>query len=367
MPSVGKAGKRRASGNAPKNDEAPHAPNPEEIEKRRRYIYITAVLVVIALGVLLFSNRATGLAGCEGIVLATQRYGCIGSLAAGTLNVSLCGYLPNSGECLLGIASQQKNINTCKLISNTSQYYYSCVMNVSAEANNASDCALLAGQEGDNCTYNVAKKDGFSGIAPCMQISNATMMGYCVNSYYYERAITHGDASYCAMLPNATNNTALAGLIEDTNQSPSYILEYDSIDASPRDYCYNQLAVAEGNESVCNLSSNAAQTLCKELLAYAQPHTNQTSAPAVCSALPPEPGTNSSNLTIYNDMQGIRNMTCAEVEAIGSKNVSICGRLSNGTIYNSCVWAFITKLNATEDCSYLTNTTLKDYCSTGNA
>jgi hypothetical protein len=348
-----------------------------EKQRRRLSLYIVGLLLLVAIVLIALPRGAGGLSACEGIILTAQKDACISALASSTDNLSICSYLAQQGSqnCVLNIAVQQGNISTCSLLESTPQAHYACVSNISFADKNPAYCALLSGSQRDDCAYGLAKLVNFTESAACTQISNSSIMRICLSLYYYKNALDHRNQSSCGMLLNNANGSLLTDIIDESggNQSLSSIFDYASENITPRDYCYNQLAIEERNQSVCSFNAGAAQTICQEAVS-AEERLNTTNNQLNCTKLSLEGGnlTNSSvkgnataNLTRY--FSKINLFACTLTESFRERNITLCKTLANSTQYNSCVWDFIKTLNATNDCGYLTNATLQSYCASGYA
>lgn len=348
-------------------------PLPEDVQRRRIFAYAVVLLFAIAIVLLIMPGRAAGLSACQSIILSQQRYGCISELAASTSNISVCGYLPSQSadSCMLGIALAQRNITECGMISPSSQYYYTCIYNLSVSLGKPSDCSLLHGADADQCFYGMAKIGNFTQLWLCTSISNVSLRSSCGYVYDYRRAIEYRSAPSCGALPDIANGTVLFDIVEyGGGQSMGSLFESSVSGFTPRDFCYNQLATMEKNTSICSFASANAATFCQDQVKYAEEaNTTASNRTVSCSNLsvPNLGGGANLNASESGYLRNLTIMGCTTAMAVSTKNITLCSEISNSTFYNSCVWGFIKTLNATGDCSYLTNTTLKGYCYSGYA
>ncbi len=346
-----------------------------QAQKRKLLIYSVVLLMIIAMPLLLLSGGSRGLASCEGIILSQQRYECISGLASSTSNASMCSNLPSqySYNCVLGIALHNKNLTECGIINPSSPYYYSCVYNITVSLGSPSGCHLLQGAQESTCLYSIAQLSNFTDLALCASIPSKSTEAQCSYMYYFRNAISYGNAGSCAALPSSVNYGLMLNMSKYVaNQSIGSVFEYALGKFTPRDYCYNQVAILEKNATICSFASPDAANFCQYQVQYAiEAAVNNTAVntSVSCANLPLSKLTQAENLT-KNETRYLYNLTifgCTMESAITAKNITICSEIQNSTYYNSCVWGYIKNFNATGYCNDLTNSSLKDYCYSGYA
>ncbi len=339
----------------------------EKLGERERHIIIIAVaalLVILAVAVMFvsgLSQPAAGLARCNGIILAQQRYSCISSLALAQGNASMCTALPAPGSdtCAIAVESATGSASACSAISNASQYKYECVLDAARSLRNVSYCAMLMRPQMDQCVYAIAQAENFSEPSMCGTISNASLRTMCTSVVDYRDAIEYGNATYCEMLPASSNATILATMLGNSSDAFSTAFDYNEIGGTPRDYCYSQVALATNDSLLCSsIASSDARSECSGSLAYRSSQLNTTNITRFCH--------NSSltrmNSTLVKEFAPVLKLACTTSNAIVSKNVTVCNELSNTTQQYSCIISYAHDLNDTSVCSLITNASESQAC-----
>ncbi len=341
----------------------------DEREKRLLLASITIILMVVAAASLLIGKvqGGTNLASCKRIILAAQRYSCIGALANSTGNYSLCGMLPTQGAsygCLNTIAMAKGNASICKGIGDGS-LLASCITNVSLSTGKDS-CGDLGQPNASECMFELARNDRFSNITSCTAITNSSLRSMCGSIYYYGKALSGRNQSYCAMVPNDTNSADISSIITrdytQANANYSSLIPYLSINASARDFCYLSIAESTRNESLCSEASNSLSGLCSETV-NATLHYNETIGNITRAA---------SNITdtaaLCSSEPSYAKPVCLfsvfTEKALSEQNASLCSSIGNETMVQSCIVDVAAHFGNSGYCKYITNTTAYEACVT---
>ena len=338
--------------------------------ERRALLGIIAVILVLAAVFLLFLRTVTsssGAASCKSIVLVTQKYNCYNLLASQTGNYSLCSFLPaaQSSACIANVAEQRNNVTICGTINTSSSYYSNCVLNVSYALGRIDYCTQLRGENESDCAYALAKKDGFSRLSDCNAVNDPMKNQLCNYIYDYAVAQSSGRPSYCADLPNVTNNTMLNAIVSKnyTNQSALSFnyLQYLTANVTPRSFCYYRLASLFSNQSYCRDVAGTLSQVCYDSFSSAQPASN-------------------SSTSFPNYTQQIANVSyaCAGAPAyaqslcrfgmytefaLSQKNATYCFNIQNTTYKYSCIAELAAKYNDSSYCNYIQqNLTAQQAC-----
>ncbi len=336
-------------------------------EKRLLLASITLILMAAAAASILIGKvqGGTSLASCRRIILAAQRYSCIGALANSTGNYSLCGMLPTnvaSYGCLRTIAMARGNASICKGIANGSDLS-SCVTNVSLSTG-IDSCGELGQPYASECGFELARKGKFSTIASCTGISNSSLRSMCDGIYYYGKALSERNQSYCALVPNDTNSSDVSSIITrdytQANASYSNIVSYLSINASARDFCYLALAESSRNESMCAEASNSLSGLCSETV-NATLHYNAT-----ISNITSEASNLTNTASLCSSEPSYAKPICLfsvfTEKALSEQNASLCSGIGNATMIQSCVVDVAAHFGNSGYCKYIGNTTAYEAC-----
>lgn len=329
-------------------------------DKRKLMIMSAGVLVILALVVLLLGFvHKPPLAACEGIILVQNRYSCLQNLAFSTANASVCARLPypNNDSCITKVAEDTNSISTCAGTSG-SPFYDQCVSNVSYSLQNPAYCNGISNSVSESeCVYGVAKASSFSSLSYCQQIRDGYYAGLCNSMYYYGRALSLGNASYCSFLTNSVNNSILTNMSSPASVSNYTYLNFSEslylsiLNTTPRSYCYYKAALLTGNPGLCSLASGAAEELCAySFYARANSTTNYTNLNAsyLCANVP-------SSFKSYC-IAGV-----GVASAVNTDNVSACLGLPTQEQF-SCISTLASRYNNTSYCSYLTNSTEMSIC-----
>lgn len=335
------------------------------IDKRKLVLYcmIAGVLAIIALVWTLASSATTPVQRCNGILLSTNKVSCFSSLALQQSNVSLCNYLqqPSRDSCIGAVAENESALSTCKLIS-SSATQLQCIEYIAETSNNASACTNLVEPYRSTCAYSIAADKNFSASSSCAVIGNSSLRNSCDYARIYRTALLGMNASQCNALPSEPNeslvsllSSAGSGITNSTAQE----IALTTLNFSARDYCYYKSAQVEHNTTLCSsISANTiyGNQLClgaisnfSYTLTIPVNITNKTNQTTLCSSLP-------------SQLYSLCTISTAAYNAVVSRNVSVCLKLSNQTISYSCIATLATTYNDSSFCSYINNTVLKDGC-----
>ena len=335
----------------------------EEHERHRRLILfaITMILIIIAAAVIIINTvnpKKHNIGTCMGIFLPQQKYNCMYALANSTNNYTICSYIQPSQsayKCIGSIAERNNNATACSIINSSSYEYDNCIENVSLSTLDASYCGSLDNYNASVCAYDVAKAGSFSSIGYCSSIPANSQKMLCTYMYYYGMSLKSKDGSYCALLPNVTNDTLLYSIFTENYTGikllNSSYLSFSEFNITPRDYCFYSLALYSRNSSVCSLASSGVSGLCADYFKV----MNSS------SALTGNVTTLCKNAPSY--AQGLCNYTIYTEEAVAQKNISSCNAISNASYRSECITELAYRYNDSSFCNYLSfNSTVEQLC-----
>ena len=306
-------------------------------------------------------------ASCSGYLYTQDYYNCIYNVANTTKNTSVCNVLPAFGRdnCLTGVAVKTQNISVCGKMGSSSPAYGGCVTTLLRTTMNMSYCETLQFPLSSECIYNLSAKTGFSNLTMCSELLNSTYSTACTDLYYFEKADSTGDPTYCANLEKSAGPISLYTIElneSETNVSgPQYsgqILENSALNFTPYAYCNYRLAVDFKQKSLCqNLNSNLSRTVCNST--FLTPNTipqnsltinlNATNVTAACidtqyrglcafvyeiNKATSVSGGNESACLQLNESEG--EDTCLYSLAITYKNPAYCNDVQSSNIAAVC-------------------------------
>ncbi|MCL4374201.1 MAG: hypothetical protein M1360_03535 [Candidatus Marsarchaeota archaeon] len=327
-------------------------------ERDKKVLYVLFAVVLFAVAAILLavsSQRKSALQECNSILLSQSRSNCIANLAAHTGNATICSFLPVESQryaCVLGIASAKGSIALCNYINST-QYYEECAYNVANSTSNLSACRTLEEPYKSECIYSYSKSTNFSDLGLCQEISNPALSSECSYSYYYRSALQYRNQSYCSYLPNTVNSTDISYLLpQNANYSIEAGLEFASLNITPMQYCYLQLANETRNSSLCSFTTGIANYVCKGIFT-AHNATNVTvNESAVCNSVP-------------SALKSICEYSYQSSKALEEDNVSQCLGIGNETYKDNCIYTLAYRYNQSSYCGYITNATSQSACYSG--
>ncbi|MGC8651692.1 MAG: hypothetical protein ACP5UH_00350 [Candidatus Micrarchaeia archaeon] len=321
-------------------------------EKDKRILYLSvAVILLIVAAILLLGQRKGALQECRSIVLSQQRDSCFANLAGSTSNATICKFISSKSDeyaCILGIASAKDSIALCGYLNNT-QAYEECAYTVANSTSNETACKTLEEPYRSECLYNYAKSTNFSSIGRCSDISNSTLSAECSYLYYYRRAILYKNQSYCGYLPDVVNSTVESYMLPQNSNYPLGVgMELSSLNITPRQYCYLQLANETKNSSLCSFTTGITSEICKGMFANRTANVTVNES-AICSNVP-------------SYLKDICEYSYASDEALKEDNVSQCLTISNETYKDNCIYTLAYEYNQSSYCGYILNSTAMDAC-----
>ncbi|MEM3841544.1 MAG: hypothetical protein QXN59_02545 [Candidatus Micrarchaeaceae archaeon] len=326
-------------------------------QKMMIYLGATAILLLVAA---IFVSTYSQNTGCGNILVAQQKYSCLSSKALSSGNVSYClaiGLPGARASCASALANKTLDISYCSTLNGS--YYAECATGIAVRTANDTYCSGVAGAGRGNCYLSVANAQGYADEGTCANITNSTGRFGCYYSYFYEKATSSGNSSYCSMITGSQNSTYLSdivGLSSNLTLAESGVLSYYNV--TPRDYCYIELARETLNKSVCSQVSGGPAELCYasfEAINVTNSTSNFTSAniTAECNAYPAS--VRSLCLTSGSIGEAI-------AKAIGSRNASYCSGISELGYRYDCYIDFAEQLNQSSACNYIANSTIRSYC-----
>lgn len=336
-----------------RDDEAHHVRT-----MRMLYVIATVALVCIALLLVVSGNHHdSAIRQCSRVVLIPQRDACFSSLAIADVNASMCGhisYMPARYSCMASIAEQTLNATLCTTINDTS-LSSACVMSISNSTRSAQYCSLLGSPDNSTCIYNIASTDGFANSSICGRIYDPALSSSCTYQSYFADAMSGLNASKCALLPNENNMTLLSSLASSSNLLGATSMEFQLLNATPRTYCYYNLAQQTNDGGLCNFTSGNLYSLC-----------NSSIASAAAASSPNATNLTSANLTSCSLMPSYIKPLCelgiASAIAISTKNASICLQISSEQYQNSCITSLASKYLDASYCALIANSTAQQAC-----
>ncbi len=330
-------------------------------ERDKKVILISAAIIMLALAITILLNGNTSkspLKQCESIILPQARYSCITNLANSTNNATMCANIndPQARDsCTYNMALKDSNMSLCNQINSTDMLRNDCLDTIALNANSVSACLALQAPYNSSCLYSYANKTGFSNESICGLIENESAKQNCTYMHYYKAAISSGNYTLCAYLPNATKS-AFLGYMMPANSSYSYGLaatltayEYN---ITPQGICYMRIAVGTHNSTICNFDSGYARTLCQYyFISYNRTSKSSSASLNVsqCSSLSGD----LKNICIYGVISS---------KALSTKNVTECSLISNSTFRDNCIYTIASTYNMSSYCNYMTNKTAMDAC-----
>lgn len=261
---------------------------PEEkkgLGKKERQIVLVLIAAMLAVTAIVLFTATQGSRGnlpsggrqlasqCSGYLYAQDYYNCIYSVANTTHNITVCNTLPAFGRdnCLTGVATETQNISVCSRIGNTSSAAYGgCVTTLLHTTDNMSYCGTLQFPFSSDCIYNLSARYSFSDLSMCSELANTSYQTACSDLYYFKKADSGGDPTFCNNLEKTKAPISLYTIElnqSETNVSaPQYsgeILAYSALNFTPYAYCNYKLAVDFKQQALCkNLNNNLSATVC---------------------------------------------------------------------------------------------------------
>lgn len=332
--------------------------------RRKVFVYFGIIIVIVALLIVASSAfaRSTGVSACKHIILPQQRDQCYLTYAGTAGNVSYCGRISSrqmSYQCVSAVAEAKRDPADCSADNSYYSYYVACVENITYATGNVSYCGLLDGANGSSCAYAVATSRDFARVSYCSSISQGPDRSLCYANYYYQRAASTGNYSYCGQLGNSTNVTISESLLTNDPNATNGINSYYASDLSPSTLCYIMVGKNTRSSQACQEISNATdQSACDYYLnstasgaAFGNATSTSTApSPQVCNALNDSVAGQICQFTLYSNL------------AASQDNITKCGLISNVVYQDYCIVGLATKYNNATYCKQITNQSILGAC-----
>lgn len=319
--------------------------------KRRLMVFGVFVLLVLAL-IIVAAHAIRPSSGCTAI-LATQRYGCIASLAGQTGNALICDQIGNAGmrnSCIMSVAEASRSTAACSAFPDGPQRN-SCIENVSYSASNPLLCDGLDSHNQSICRYTISQAANFSVPTYCGGIHDPYYRGLCGYQSIYHIALSTGNYSYCGGLPATPNATLTYAMgIQDSSYPASYGLIASFSNVTPRDFCYSSIPATASSNSCIYISNSTLRSACN------------------ISANP-----SNSSLSLQNETAGCANASTPQLmdlcyfgvytnQAVKTSNESWCGLITNQSYLTSCVVNLASAKGNVTYCGTLQNQSSRQSC-----
>jgi hypothetical protein len=344
--------------------------------KREEKLILIGIFLLCLGAIFVYSTLRTVFASpiqsCKNIVYTVQRYQCLNALALEQHNASVCLAMnyPYNYTCVSAVAVSTASPQACALIKGSGSEYYDCILNLSLATATSSYCNNLNGQASSSCMYDIASANGFSDLAVCSAIVNATLEKKCTTSYDYRTALSTGNSGYCAAMPygyqSAANYTGEQDLGDNENATGMEFF-YVSDNGTLEGLCYYQLAVTEKNPALCAYVPSSFSTFCNE---FSTPNNatdnatngnfilNSTSAAIINATLEKELG---ENLTQNCTGIGCYYLNLTDYALIYN-NTKYCLNTNNYSFQDSCIEDLVFVYHDADYCSYILNSSAQYYC-----
>ena len=339
-------------------------------EKNERLrLYAVGAIVLIALAVvsvlLVPSSYSSVTSRCNSLLIQQDRYRCIESAAVSTRNSTMCAALVGAYQdsCYLNIATNTTNPALCGKIS-SANVSDECYIYMANQTDNPSMCSAVGGTLGSECEYHIATST--NNTADCSLVQGPQGQLDCNATVDFDNAIRYRNATLCSEIYTNNDTVTTEGILQNSSVSGypglsfniTQTLEYSVFynqSVGARDLCYTSLAYESHNSTYCNEVQNQDLSLtCSNQAGKSTLSNNITS-------------NSTFNLTALlnscngqTDVAGCRD-SYMSIDALLTGNVTICKRLPLN--YSStCFYQLAEKYNSTSYCSYITNSTLNQYC-----
>jgi hypothetical protein len=331
------------------------------MREHRRAIYLVVGLLVVAAALYLYVGfPRDSYQACSSIAYTNQKVSCLDALAYSSENISICRSVPGSdaqGLCMSRVAEKLGNVGACNEMSHGSSYFVGCIENLSESGKNISGCTALNGSLEYQCSLDVITSVGYSNLNDCSAIQNGTFEEECTSLYYYSKAQSSRQPSYCGQIVYSDNATVSDIIQQSGPELAGYypILAY-SLNLTAGDYCYMNLAYETMNQSICASVGGYGSTQCQSLVATES--TNSSAAKSNYSA---------SNLTsacgyAKGNVSQICDYALTIASAVSEKNVTKCSSVNSTPLQYSCITTIADDYNDSQYCSYINNSTFRQGC-----
>ncbi len=330
--------------------------------KLRKYMLVTALLVVLAVASFAIVPPSNTLKSCMSLLLLASRYNCITRLAVSGLNASMCANEQGryADSCYAQIAEKTDQSATCASIANGSARSM-CITFIARAQNNSGLCQQANEPYASACTETVALR--FGNLTLCSQIKNSTDSAVCYSVLNTRSAVSFKSPAYCRNVSNTTNRNVTLLVIQNLNSGlnasslssnfsfTGSLAFLPSISYTPRDICYTDLASIRQNYSLCNsVSAGTARVLCG-IGANATVNSstaNLTSLEKSCNNLGSyaqeciqsailSQAVKTQNATMCTQLGSALKVDCYSLLASTYSNATYCSNISNASEKNSCI------------------------------
>ena len=333
------------------------------IRQNIRLAYLAIALIVIAAILYTYVNLPkNGYQSCSSILYSSQKINCLKTLAESSGNYTPCSYIPNMGpkyQCIQALAEKRLDLSGCMMLNSTASYSYfvDCIYNITGVMKSAAGCNALNGIYQPYCAIRVAAETGFTNPGDCNDTTNSVVAGSCLSVYYYNKASTTGDPSYCKMVNDQSGLGLQEALLYLSNDSVlgGYSTTYTQ-NLTLNGYCYAAAAYTSANVAICDNLSGTEGEICSAAAGAKAIAVKNQNITANFSTL-------SKGCTYANSSTS---SLCMDVirtsDAINTKNASECGLIQTALLQNTCYGDIAYAYNDTSYCSYIANVTIRNNC-----
>lgn len=339
-------------------------------ERTKILLFAGAWIMIVAAIVVILTPRGTPLQNCRSALLAENKEQCLYQLALSSGNSSLCGSLSSidSDSCYFTIAEANENVSLCIDITDQNRSAQ-CTEFVANTTNNVGYCYPLHQGFRDTCINTMALKD--YNVSLCSKLSNYTNRSVCSSSIYFADALRLKNQTYCSSVPVSYDPDVVSSVLLDSgalnyanvgSNLSGYItlLAFSSTipnQFSTRDFCYFAYAAEYADSSAClSVTNSSLESSCAYITAPKMSSSNNASAVNYTQLI--------SDCSI--ETSGAANQTACVFliktsEALGEKNVSLCGTITGEYSYE-CYASFASQFMNASYCNYIKNYTVYTAC-----
>ncbi len=347
------------------------APQPSvaEMDEHIKLLAFAAIWIIIAAAVVfVLVPRGTPLQNCMHALVSANKEQCLYTLALSSKNASLCANLTNydANSCYFTIAEAGDNQTMCTKITDANSSAQ-CVDFVANATDRFSDCYALSGTSEQSCLETMALKDHNSTL--CLTLGSPFGRGVCSSSISFGDALRLKNLSYCsAVTPSLDENITSTVLVDsgafNYGKVASNLSGYIALMAfspaaaqfSAHDLCYLSYAAEYGNSSACaTISNSTLGSSCYAINSQSR-QANSTANSINYTQLLDTCSTQTSQQNQTSCVSVIRT-----IEALDTKNVSLCGTLQLNYSYE-CYTSFASRFTNSTYCGYIKNYTVYNAC-----
>jgi hypothetical protein len=341
-----------------------------ESDRKKLLGLAAGCLVVFALAIVVYNAIAPHTiimydypGGCGNSTIAPEGVDpCLTALANRTQNVTYCLYIKDSAEpqCVLNVAFVTQNVSYCGAIASSSPYFSQCIMTLNQKYNSIALCNYLSASTALQCIYNISSQSNFTNPNLCSQLTNASYDSECNNLYYYKNALSTKNSLYCGKLQTTRNTTTLYFINSNSSQSQDFTIQrlllFSTVNVTPQQECYYNLAVVSNNESMCNNIGGGVASQCSYAVAQYNASKvyvdyNATNVTSSCGSY--IAGGYSSNVCILEYLTR---------QAITKDNITFCKDINSSSYSDSCILGLALNTSNISYCSQIINSTTRNEC-----